>query len=297
VQGDTTDVTFGSFSPSSPVKKRLEKVLDASGEDADDIEDSVRFLGETLDEQMPASANDGVLFVVNADIDSGRIADGPRNVVVLLKLDTEEDQRIVLDQDSGDINEIDEDTAFPPREQLQKGAVYPKDGVPPTEVSSEIKIYQSSPSDYFEQFLNLSSVLPSSLEQGRDVLNYVTDVVSEELDRNVRSGDVSSLVSKAEENDGTIDAEVVADTLSELTGSKFEPGDVTDDLENGGYGRLSLGADNLPQMIKHTVTGGSSEITVKYHSSDTEHVEVERDEDGVEIYIEGAAENPDWVDR
>lgn len=298
MKGDTTDVTFGEFGTSSSIERRLEAALDATGDDPDDsIKEPTRFLGKALDEQMPASANDGVLFVVNAEADSGQIGDSPRNVVIVLKLDTEEDRRIVLDQDSGEIRGIDEDAAFPPVDQLQKGAVFPKEGIPPTEVSGDIKIYQSSPSEYFKEFFDLSTRRPSSIDQGRNVLEYMTDEIREKTTRDIRSDDISTLVSNAEDNDGTIDDEVLAETLSELTESEYDAADIENDMNDKGYSSLSLGADNLPQMIKHTVIGGSDEITVKYHSSDKDSVEIERSEEEVEIRVEGVSEDISWVDR
>lgn len=296
IQGDTTDVTFGRFDGGSRIGHRLENIKENT-ESESELRQGAKFLAEQLDAQMPASANEGYLFVVDADVSGGNISDSPANVLVLLKLDTEEDQRLVLDKNN-DISEVDEQKAFPPQEQLQKGAVYPKEGIPPVNIPADIKIYQNSPSSYFEQFFDLSSRLPSSVEQGRTVLNYLTDTVRSELDREVSSQDVSTLTEKAEENDGIVDQDVVAESISEITGSEVDSEDVVSDLPDVDYPSISFEAGKLPQTFKHTVYGSSGgTITVKHHSSTDSDVDIQRNEDGVTVRVEGTEIDSDWVER
>lgn len=295
VKGDTTDVTFGEYDEDSEsvVGERINRLYSESLSE-DEFERETNSLAEALDIQMPATANEGVLFVVESEVDGGNIGDGPREVIVLLKLDTEEDQRIVLSE--GGISSVDEEEAFPPRDQLQKGAVYPKEGIPPQDVTADIKIYQGTHSEYFEQFFDLSSQLPASVEQGRVVLGYITDVVREHTDRSVSGSDVSTLVEKAEENEGVVDQEVVADTVSEIAGAEISSESVLNGLSGSEFSRISLSAENLPQMMKHTVQSDSGEITVKYHSS-VDDDDVSIDEDDNVIKIDGESIKTDWVER
>jgi phage FluMu protein gp41 len=183
VQGDTSKVTFGNFTSSSEIKSVLDELRQVAPEESE-FRPRVVELAQRLNRVMTSNANDGVLFVARATLSGGNIAGGPVEVIAVLKLDTEEDQRLVLSDDG--IDAVNESDAFPPRERLQKGAVYPKSGIPPQDMPGEMKIFQNSYSKYFEQYFEIESSIPSSTKQGRKSLRFMEDKVEEELGRKIK---------------------------------------------------------------------------------------------------------------
>jgi hypothetical protein len=294
IKGDVASVTHGIFDSNSTIEQLLQDCLD-NDTSQQRLLDITRELAKRLNDQMPAAANQGVLFIARSTVSGGNIGGDSREVISLLKLDTEEDQRLIL-SDEG-IGAVDESNAFPPHEQLQKGAVYPTTGIPPAELTGDIKIFQSSDSNYFEQFFQCSSTVPSSIEQGRTVLDIVDDAVNQELNRGISSEDISNILEKSERNGGIVNNETLGAALSDITGEQYTENEVDTLVSQEGLSEINIRQDKVPQVFRRTIYTNAGEVTVKHHSATDGNVEVSEDNDGVVVRILGNNHTREYVER
>lgn len=295
MKGDTTEVTHGTYDSSSSMKERLDQCLSSIGDNGDDRFQSILVdLATKLNDLMGGSANAGTLIISQVTLTSDNISTDSVDAIVLLKLDTEEDFRLVL-SDEG-IDEVSENNAFPPYDRLQKGAIYPGNDIPPLTRSGDVKIFQNSYSVYFQEFLECDTILPSGLEQAREALHKSESLMRNSQEEDLITSGFSAIYSNVEE-DGTLTIDSIASALSDASDGEIDEEDVKESFKSEENLRnIQIDAENVPDKIKYTVHQDGKEVTVKFPASLSSHVEVDQDSEPNKIVIQGDRIEPDYVD-
>ncbi len=295
MKGDITKVTHGSYGSESEFKNKLEKARNTT----DDEEFRTTLVGwaEDLNGKITGSASEGSLLAAQATLSGGNIPNAPLETLILLKLDTEDAVRLFQSEDGMDV--IPQNRAYPSPSQIQKAAIYPGEEIPPHSKEGDIKIYQSSDSDYFVEFLQCSTLQQSSLEQARTALTKAEGLVKESVDREFDQSDFTEIISEAETG-GELTPQSIGTALEKNSDGNIDQQEVVEKFkEDSRLQQLEIDADDLPKKTKLTVQRNGREITIKYPSSVSSSVEKIDGEDGEDdkIVIRGNITNEEYLEK
>lgn len=276
MKGDIVKVTHGSYEPDSSFKSKLEKARNIT--DGEEFRTTLAEWAEDLNGRITGRASEGSLLAAQATLTGGNIVDAPLQTLILLKLDTEDAVRLFQSDDGMGV--LPQNSAYPSPNQIQKAAVYPGEGIPPYSKSGDIKIYQSSDSDYFEEFLQCSTLQQSSLEQARTALTKSKALVRDIRDRKFNQNDFTEIISEAEDG-GELTPESIGSALEKNSDGDLTQQDVVDSFrEDGRLQHLEIDADDLPKKTKLTIRKNGRDITVKFPSSVSSSIKKIDTEDG-----------------
>ena len=289
IKSDIIDVKHGDFTNQSTVGNHLSTLLNSSNSQS--FQNETIALAVRLNGKMNGTAKDGTMFVAKAELDGPNSPHGPVDVISLIKMDDEGDYRIV--QRSNGLDEVVEDDAFPPRERLQKGAIYPGNRAPPSSRQGDVKVYQRSFASYFENFFGFDTILPSSLKQSQEALDACDDIMRNTVGRSLEGDDVSEIINQANSQSGTVDQGIIESALNTVTNGSVSSSDVNAEFSSRNLSNLQINADQFPKYGKATVNTPNGEVTVKYPFSADRNIDIDMSSN--EIEIQGNHIDSDYV--
>lgn len=300
IKGDMSDVTVGRFSDTSVEPYNWINVL----QDADISSQEQEFLSaakavsEKLNDMIHQASNEGVLFTVQATVEDdggGNILDGGQHqIATILKLDLEEEERLRL-KDDRSLEEIDLDDIFPEPKELQKGLCYPIVRVQNFQLPGDVKFYQKdNVSGYFQRFLECDAD-PGSLDQAKQVFDAVSEIKRDRTGELADGQDLTDFRELRNDVSGdVIGIDQITLIASQIVGSEVTSGDIADRMGVDNPQSIAIDTKELPSKVKYTV---DDEISIKFPSSASEHVQQNRTDEGVEVRITGSDINTDVLDR
>lgn len=287
VKTDQSNVTRGRFDePNTDSETHLQIVKDSDFESAqDDFCEAAEALSRRLTEGIHHTANEGVLFAVQAQIDGPNLLDEVDSMALLLKLDLEREQRVKLREDNS-LESVSFEDLFPEPDELQKALTYPIVRTNSFRLPGDVKFYQKDTvSDYFHEFIDCR-IDPATLEQAKSVFEAISEIKKDRTGRRADANDLNRFRELRDESDGgVVEIDDISRAASDIVGDEVSGQDIADRLGRDNPDGIVMDSNNLPSQVKYEV---DEEITVKFPSSASERVRVEEENNHVEIEIQGA---------
>jgi hypothetical protein len=286
VKSDQSNVTRGNFDSSrTTTESALQTLCNTDYENGrSDFCDAAFELARRLNDVLHHTANEGVLFAVQADVEGDTLMDDIDTVAVLLKLDLEEAQRVKLRTDNT-LESVSFEDLFPEPEELQKAVTYPLIRTTSFRLPGDIKFYQKDTlSEYFHRFIECD-IAPATLEQAKSVFEAISEIKRERTGHRADADDLNRFRALREESDGgVVELDDITSAASDIVGDTVSGQDLADKLGRENPQAIVMDSNNLPSVVKYEV---DEEIEVKFPSTASERVEVDEGEDEVEISITG----------
>ncbi|GAA0679120.1 nucleoid-associated protein [Natronoarchaeum mannanilyticum] len=286
VKSDQSNVTRGNFDTSGTATEGALQVLcDTDYEDGQsDFCDAAFELTKRLNDVLHHTANEGVLFAVQAGIEGEVLTDDIDTVAVLLKLDLEEAQRVKLKSDNT-LKSVSFEDLFPEPEELQKAVMYPLVRTTSFRLPGDVKFYQKDTlSEYFHRFIECD-IAPATLEQAKSVFEAISEIKHERTGQRADAEDLNRFRALREDSDGgVVELDEITSAASDIVGETVSGQDLADELGRDNPDAIVMDSNNLPSVVKYEV---DEEIEVKFPSTASERVNVNEDENEVEISITG----------
>lgn len=286
VKSDQSNVTRGNFDTlGTTTENALQTLCDTDSEDGQsDFCDSAFELSSRLNDVLHHTANEGVLFAVQADIEGDTMIDDIDTVAVLLKLDLEEAQRVKLKSDNT-LESVSFEDLFPEPEELQKAVTYPLVRTSSFRLPGDVKFYQKDTlSEYFHRFIKCE-IVPATLEQAKSVFEAISEIKHERTGQRADAEDLTRFRALREESDGgVVELDEITSTASDIVGDTVSGQDLADKLGRDNAEAIVMDSNNLPSVVKYEV---DEEIEVKFPSTASERVDVNEGQNEVEISITG----------
>lgn len=217
--------------------------LEEDSGDYERFEELARRLANRLSGEMDARSSEGVLFSILAERQE-------QNFVGLLKLDLNDEQRSVLEEDTNRLRYEELNRALPEAESLQKGATYPVFQSEKFGLTGDVKFLQEdAPSDYFEDFLGCLTS-SASLDQMKAVINGLNDLKEEKTGDDLGPDEIRSFEREiASVGDDIATNEQVHDGARRVLGDDYDEQDVDDMLYEQGEAKVRIDPDYAPTSV------------------------------------------------
>lgn len=223
--------------------KEMDVDLETDSEDYDRFEDLAQKLAHRLSGEMDARSSDGVLFTILAERRE-------EHFVGLLKLDLNDEQRSVLEEETNELKYEELSRALPEAESLQKGATYPLFQSEKFGLTGDVKFLQEdAPSDYFEDFLGCLTS-SASLEQMKEVIDGVNELKKEKTGNGLTPQEITefeSCITSVGDNVAT--NEQVHEGARQILGDEYSQQDVDDMLYERNEANVRIDPDNAPKKV------------------------------------------------
>lgn len=276
---DSNRVGVGYFEDEDAgTKPRLDELLDLDleiqgySDSYDILEQSAESFAERLNNEMVWQASEGVLFTIQAE------RNGEENFIGFLKLDLDDEQRSMIDEDTHQLIYEELDDVLPEPDSLQKGATYPVLEVEDFELTGDVKFLQEdSHSEYFQKFLGCVTSR-GSLRQMQHALEAADEMMRTRESRDLHTSEVNDFQERASESGGLIEREDLHEAAQELIGPTYDEDEYEQKLYEKGEEEISIDPDNSPKKLKWLVDG-EIEITAPIDYLDDDRLHVEEPDD------------------
>lgn len=286
VKNDQSNVTRGRFvEDDTPSEECLNTIKNCDFEtENEEFCDAALTLANRLNDNIHHTANEGVLFSVQAEISGDILIDDGGTIALILKLDLEKEERVKLREDNS-LESVNFEDLFPKPDELQKALMYPVVRTENFRLPGDIKFYQKDTvSEYFHNFVDCEIDL-ATLEQAKGVFEAISEIKRDRTGRRADASDLNRFRELREESDaGVVEIDQISEAASDIVGDEVTGQDIADRLGRDNPEGIVMDSNNLPSQVKYEV---DDEITVKFPSTAEERVQVEEGENNVHIEIIG----------
>lgn len=287
IKTDISDVTVGEFDGNTEPKEWLDTIKDSNfSRNESEFCQSAKRISEKLNDMLPPNSNEGVLFVIQAEIEGGNLLSSePHQIASILKLDLEEEERLQL-RDDRSLETLDLEDIFPDPKELQKGLIYPVVKAEGFRLPGDVKFYQKdNVSDYFQEFLECRTE-PASLERAKKVFKAIGKIKKEVTGQSVDGDDLTKFKELQRHSDGdVVGIDEITSVASDIVGDEVTGEEIAEKLGVDDPESIAVDSNELPNMVKYKI---DDEIDIKFPSSASERVTKEQSSEGVEVRITGA---------
>lgn len=272
---DTNRVSVGYFEDEdSGTKPRLDELLtlelsiQSNSDDYDTLEDAAESFTQRLNNKMLSQSSEGVLFTIQAE------RDGDGKFIGFLKLDLDNEQRSMIDEDTHQLIYEELDDVLPEPDSLQKGATYPVLEEEGFDLTGDVKFLQEdSPSKYFQKFLGCVTS-SGSLKQMQHALEAVDEMMQTRESRTLHTSEVERFEDRAKESGGLIDKDDLHSAASDVIGPTYDRDEYEQKLFEKGEEQIRIDPDNSPKKVKW-ILDGEIEITAPVDLIDDDRLQIE----------------------
>jgi len=271
VKPDTNQVSIGKFREDARTEDYLNQItaldlqIDERSDDYDTFEEIAQTFAVRLINHMDGSTSSGVLFTIQATRDG-------ETFVGVLKLDLEDEQRSVLDQQTRRLRYEELDDVLPDPDEFQKGCTYPVFESSSFSVSGDIKFLQKdAPSNYFREFLGCLTG-NGSLKQVRNILDAIDEIKETHTNHGLTPDDIQYFYENTGQDDH-ITEEEVRHTASEIIGPNFDEDELDRELYERDEEYIGADPDNAPQNVKWIIDG-DIEIKAPVDALDEDRIQI-----------------------
>lgn len=223
--------------------KEMALDLEEGSDDYDRFEELSGKLANRLRGEMDARSSDGVLFTILAERSGEQF-------VGLLKLDLDDEQRSVLEEDTNELKYEELNRALPEAESLQKGGTYPVFQSEKFGLTGDVKFLQEdAPSEYFEDFLGCLTS-SASLDQMKTIINGLSELKEEKTGAGLRPDEIREFESVITSvGDDIATNEEVHEGARRILGEDYEKQEVDDMLYEQNEANVRIDPDYSPKSV------------------------------------------------
>lgn len=281
---DKGEISIGVFQNQPPMEQALARMSDPNYS-LSNFENMAAEVAVELNDRMESvSAPSGTLFISQVTLSGQSVPNGPIDTTLLLKMDKQVVQ--LLYRDSGNLNEFNQDEVYPEASRIQKAAISPLFHTQTFRRTGDVKIYDSSDSEYFREFLQCDKI-GSSLDQYNALSSVISGIRRADGNGLINQSDISSLNNLASQNNGMLIRSDMVQYIDSITSSNISQNSIESDLEDEGIYEIDTDNASNPENFKYVVNSQGDSIDVKVPLGMDNLVDVQRQGGQVTVTIDG----------
>lgn len=283
---DKGAVSAGHYQQSPQMRIDLSRISNPNISNSAFRDTAANIAGRLNNEMQSAAAQTGTLFVAQVKFTGPNVQSSPVNTAALLKMDTSGMRRLF--RDNGNLKEINQNEVYPEVSDIQKGAVYPLIKTQTFTRSGDIKVYDSSDSDYFIKFLQCKKI-DSSLRQFNRLSRVISDFRNQVGAGFVNQGDIAQLEQIAQQNGGKLTQTDIIDHIESVTSGNVPRNAIENRVQNEGIKEIDTNNGSVPEKFKYTIEDQGKEISVKLPTNLDGNINIRRTGNGVILEVSGSS--------
>jgi hypothetical protein len=250
-KADTNQVSVGRFNDGHSSKGYLDNLLELDLDmnqdtnDYDEFEAISESFAFRLVAEMSGNTNEGIFFVIHG-------AWHGDNLVSMLKLEPQDEERSVIDEDTRELKYEELDGALPDPDNFQKGCVYPLFESDDFKKSGDVKFLEDDgTTTYFPTYLGCE-IGSGSRKQFRNVLEALEEMKETLTNEPLSKDEIGQFYETVREK-GSMTEEVVKGAASDIIGPRYDDDEFERRLYEKDEKYISSDPDFAPSKVEWTI--------------------------------------------